>query len=155
MFVDTRRHLFHVFCGLLGHLFRPLHIIFGPRNQGLHSGGSILFLVDTQIFDSLFDKRGLVACIKDTERSIQSYWSEIVGFYAQDTGADGMKGANHHLFRLVDAYQLLQALAHLLRRFIGKGDSQDVIGRNIFMLHKIGYAVRHDAGFAAARPSQN
>src|SRR5579875_3139114 len=56
---------------------------------------------------------------------------------------------------LIGSYQTLEALAHLLSGLVGKGDSQDLPGRHLFMLYQVGDAVRDDARFAAAWPGQN
>ncbi len=66
--------------------------------------------------------------VEDDERAVEAQGREIIGLDAQHARANGMKGADHHLLRFVDAHQLLQPLAHLFRGLIGEGDGQDVPG---------------------------
>jgi hypothetical protein len=96
LFIDASSHLFKVFCSQFGHLFRHLHIIFGPRNQALNSSGPILLLVQVQIFDGPLDERSLIIGIEDDKRSIETQRCQVIGLDAQDTCADSMEGADIH-----------------------------------------------------------
>ena len=153
--VDSRRHLFNIFCRLLGHLFRPKQIILGPRDHSLYRSWPVLLLIQIQAPDGLLNKGSLIVSIENNKGSIESQGGEMVRLDAQYTGADSMKGANGHLFRLIDPHQLFQPLAHLFSCLICKCDSQDAPRRDVLVLHEIGNTVGDDAGLAASRPCQD
>src|SRR6266516_4553829 len=155
LLVDEGRYLFKIFRSLLGHLIWTLHIIFSARDHSLYGYRPVLFLVEIQFFDSLLHKRELVIGVEDHKRFIQSQGREIAGFNTQYTSANGMKGANSHLFGLVDTHQLFQALAHLFGSFICEGDGQDAPGRNMLVLHQVRDAVSNSAGLSAAWTRQD
>ena len=154
LLVDARRHFLCIPGRQLCHLVWTLQIILGPRDRRLYGERPVLLLIQVQVSNGLLDEHGLVAGIQDHERPVKPQWCEIVGLDAQHARANGMKGADHHLFGLVDAHQLFQPLAHLPGRLIGEGDRQDTPGRYVFLLHHIGNAVRNYPRLPAARPRQ-
>ena len=66
-----------------------------------------------------------------------------------------MKRRDHRLGDAQSAHQLLDALAHLRCRLVGKGHGQDGLRHHALVLDQIGDAVGDYARFAAARASQN
>ena len=80
--------------------------------------------------------------------------SRRFGLAAQDAGADGVKGADGQPARLL-AQQELEALLHLSRGLVGKGDRHDLPGRHLVLAHQVGHAVGQYACLAAPRAGQH
>ncbi len=54
--------------------------------------------------------------------------------------------------RIVVSGQIMDALAHFVGRFIGKGDAQNVARQNTQLVHQKGKTVRKSPGLAGACP---
>ena len=74
------------------------------------------------------------------------------GRLAQQAGTKGMKGADSHPDR---PQQPVKPLDHLLSRFVGEGDRQNLLGRDPERTHQVGDAQGQRARLAGARPSND
>ena len=69
--------------------------------------------------------------------------------------AERVKGRDQRLRQRGVPKQLVHALGHFSGGFVGEGDSQDRIGRDVLLADEPGNAVRDDAGFARAGAGQD
>ena len=66
-----------------------------------------------------------------------------------------MKGGQQRFGQRSVLEQLINPLRHFGRRFVGKRDREDGVGRNIAHLNEIGNAMGNDPGLAGAGSSQD
>ena len=81
------------------------------------------FVIFDQPFRQLFEQRHLVGVIK--ERKVGLHSQRRV-FALDDIQTQRVEGGDHQPARLFTAQRLADALFHLTRRFVGKGDRRDM-----------------------------
>jgi len=145
----------------LTHFFVPKildGIVFGANQVVFRAGYCVQygfcpeqFLVHPGFADDLFHQGHLVVCVEDDKILAQR---QQVGFPAQYTSANGMKGAQPDA-RGCRAQDFFHARRHFFGSLVGKGDREDMVRRHMQHANQIGDAVGQHARLAGARTSQH
>ena len=143
----------------------PIPFAFGDR-RGLGRRHQIVFPVRDRrdqllqqhfvIFDQplgeLFEQRHLIGVIEEREVGLHSQ-RRILAF--DDIQPQRVEGGDHQAARLFTAQRLADALFHLARRFIGKGDRRNVSRLISTVVDQMGDFVGDHAGFTRTGPCQH
>ena len=127
-------------------------MIFGPGDAALHGARGELLGVEAHALHDLLDERRLIVFVEDGEGAGEALAvdSERFDVAAEDAHAEGMEGGDERLGQRGVAEQLVDALGHFAGGFVGEGDGEDGVGRDVFLLDEPGDAMGDDAGFARA-----
>ena len=138
-------------------LLRVKHVVLGPGDARKNGTRRQLLGIEPHAAHRLLDDGLLIGFIVDHKVAGKPFITNAQRFNvaAQKTHAKGVKGGQQRLGQRPVLEQLIDPLRHLRRRFVGKRDREDGIGRNIPYLNEIGDAVGNDPGLAGARPSQD
>ncbi len=107
------------------------------------------FLGNTQLLEHIPQQAFLVLVVVNGEIG---GIAEHRNFAPQNTHAEGMKC--RHPGQFAAAQQLLDALAHLAGRLVGKGHRQNLPGRHTVFADQPGDAMSQSTGFAGTGPGQ-
>ena len=149
--VAAGNDLLEVGRGLQGVGFGRDQLALGARDHRENGARRVLARLK-RVFgaDALYE-RHLVGVVVDREAAGHA---DELAIDAQDTGADGVKGAERDATRK-PAEEPLDAVAQLTRRLVGEGDGHDARRRHADLVDQVGDAMRDDAGFAAAGPGED
>ena len=155
--VDVRDPFGHRIGGLQVNLLRVEHVVLGPGDARENRARRQLLGVKPHAAHRLLDDGLLIGFIVDHKVAGKPFIANAQRFdvAAQNAHAKGVKGGQQRFGQRPVLEQLVDPLRHLCRRFVGKRDREDGIGRNIPHLNEIRDAVGNDPGLAGARPSQN
>ncbi|CCK04814.1 conserved hypothetical protein [Cronobacter sakazakii 701] len=110
-----------------------------------------LLLVEVHRLDETLEQAQLIFAVEDLEILRQ------VGVHmvrAQQAMGETVERADPHA-ALAGAHQLADAVAHLRRRFVGKGHRHDGVRRTVFYHHQPGDTMHQHARLSAARARQH
>ena len=128
------------------------HVIFSPGDAALHSARGELLGIEAHALHDLLDQRRLIVLVKNCEGASEALAvnSERLDVAAKDAHAKGMEGCDERFCERRVTEQLIDAFGHFGGGFIGEGDGEDGIGRDVFLLDEPGDAMGDNAGFAGA-----
>ena len=121
--------------------------VLGCRDAILHGTRLIDLLVEVHLSNDKLDEAQAVGGVVD---SVVLVVAQAMALNTQYLGKDAVKGAHPERRSFLGRYEGSDALAHLLRRLIGKGQRKDV-PRLHTLLQKVRYLVGQDARLAATR----
>ena len=145
------------------HIAKAQAFIFLPVQQRSHQlilgGGNLaenlalpkVLGVNLQVFAHLLHQGFLVVRIVDGEGGLVA---QIFDMAAQDPHTHGVESGDPDALR-AEADQLVDALSHLSRRFVGESDGKNIPGIDPALVQKIGDPVRDHSGLAAPGTGQD
>ena len=158
--VDTPAHLFKVAGGL--HPLRAHQFILPIANLGAHGLGAEALLVQIHFLQNRAHQRELICAVVDDPIGLKACRLHI---HPQDAGANVVECPNRQPAqplalarrwrRKIVPNQMDNPLFHLPGRFVGKGDGQDIPGRDAPLFDQIGDAPGEYPRLAGAWPGQH
>ena len=118
------------------------------RSTVLHE----LFIQTELLVDGLHQRKLIVVVVDGelTRKAIADF-GQSISVAAQHSDAEGVKCREHGRARLsLATEQTKHALAHLLGRFVRKGDGQDGGSGHVMVLDQMRDSMRNDASFSTA-----
>ncbi len=138
-------------CDLVCIFCRCFQFILG-RGDGIQkSSFTEFFCIDIQIFTDIFHQNLLVVRIIDGEAAVIA---EPVNMAPQDTHTGGVEGTDPDILCAVGDNPV-HALPHFLCRFVGKGQSQDIVGIDLVFFDQVGDSVCQHSCLAGTGTGQN
>src|SRR2546422_3350926 len=126
--------------------------VFGPIDQGEDDGRREAALVQPQVFEALADHGPLVVLVEDQEVPAHAY---AVSVPAEDPAADVVESTDPDRPRHRRPDQPVDALPHLVGRFVGEGHRQDAGRRNALVAQQVSHPVGQHPRLAAPGTSQD
>ena len=92
----------------------------------------------------------LVVLVEDGEGAGEALAADLQGFdvAAENAHAEGVEGGDERLGQRGVTEELIDALGHFAGGFVGEGDGEDGVGRDVLLADEPGDAVGDDAGLA-------
>ena len=126
--------------------------VFGPIDQGEDDGRREAALVQPQVFQALADHGPLVVLVEDQEVPPHAH---AVAVPAEDPAADVVESTDPDRPRHRRPDQPVDALPHLVGRFVGEGHRQDAGRRNALVAQQVSHPVGQHPRLAATGTSQD